>query len=160
MKFSLDFDGVFTDESLMDLSVVNKEWFFWSERSVMYFPMRKGVRQIASLLNYFGELIITTARPVSHHETIKKWFSLNAPELLNIRIVSSGNSHKTAILKSENVCIHIDDDFINASHEPNEIPFTIIWSYESPAEILNTVVESINDTLQKNQMTFQYLFWL
>lgn len=148
MKSSLDFDGIFTDESKLDLSVVNKEWFFWSERSVMYFPMRKGVRQIASLLNYFGELIITTARPVSHHQTIKKWLSLNAPELSNIRIVSSGNSHKTAILKSENVCIHIDDDFINASHEQNEIPFTIIWSYESPAEILNKVIKSINDTLQ------------
>ena len=149
MKFSLDFDGVFTDESQLDLSVVNKEWFFWSERSAMYFPMRKGVRQIAGLLNYFGELIITTARPVSHHQTIKKWLLLNAPELSNIRIISSGNSHKTAILKSENVCIHIDDDFLNASHEHSEIPFTIIWSYESPAEILNTVVSLINESLQK-----------
>jgi len=152
MKFSLDFDGVFTDESHLDLSLVNKEWFFWPERSVMYFPMRKGVRQIASLLNYFGELIITTARPTSHHETIRKWLAIHAPELENTCIVSSGNSHKPAILIKEGVHIHIDDDFINANNDPNEIPFVIIWSCESPADILNHVVTSLNQLLLKKSV--------
>jgi len=150
MKFSLDFDGIFTDESQLDLSVVNKEWFYWSEYSIMYSPIRKGVRQVASLFQYFGDVIITTARPFKQHKSIRNWLMQNAPELATIKIVSSGNQHKLSILKSEEVSIHIDDDFLNASNFLDIDPIILIWSYESPAEIITNICKAINSVFSNS----------
>jgi hypothetical protein len=145
--FTIDFDGVLTDWSTLDLSPLERRAFFTPPRSVEYAQLRQGAREAAALMSCFGEVAILTSRPARHANWIRRWLRRNAPELGEVDILSSAGP-KLQRLRDDHIVLHIDDDFSEAtSGQLDRSPSVIIWSGQAPAELLSDISDAL-DNLQ------------
>jgi hypothetical protein len=142
--FTLDFDGVLTDWSSLDLSCLDRRAFFRPPRSVEYAPLRRGAREAAALLRCFGDVGILTARPDSHAPWMRKWLEVNAPELADSPIISV-DGPKWARLEELGVSLHIDDSFEAApARDTDHGANTVIWSSQLPSELIAIICEALS----------------
>lgn len=149
MRVSLDFDGVLTDHSLLDLAGINQRVFFKSARSAAAAGPRPGARQVAALLGCFADVVILTARPTAHHAMIRGWLARHAPELTDCVILSSGDRPKAIVAQEQRIALHIDDDPTAASDSGR----VLIWRREDPAAILAAAADRLNGLIAGGSAT-------
>ncbi|MDX6236103.1 MAG: hypothetical protein QOG10_918 [Kribbellaceae bacterium] len=138
--FSLDFDGILTDHTALDLEVLDHKTFFLAPASATYAPCRPGVRQLAAFLSCFGAVHILSARPAHHHGQMREWLLENAPELAQAPLRSAGTATKAEVAAAEGIALHIDDDPA-ASERGGLLDETVlIWKNETLVVMLHRLV--------------------